>query len=138
MFKQVKSALIWYHLYKFRKTVISVAVLLAIVLFMQWIYSDVVEYLKLREKLELLDFILPLKWVIIFFNIGLSVLLVLRLFKTKEHEEKKDQSSSEIKEEIGVTREENSQAISSQLSQREKSFLNTKKLNSHADELVNR
>lgn len=138
MFKQVKSALIWYHLYKFRKTVISVVILLAIVLFMQWIYSDVVEYLKLREKLELLDVILPLKWAIIFFNIGLSVLLVLRLFKTKEQEEQKEEPIKQIKEEKKITREENSEAISEQLSEREKSFLHTKKLNSKADELINR
>ena len=66
MFKQVKSAFIWYHLYKFRKRVITIAMLLSVVLFSQWIYSDVVEYLTLRQKLDLLDIILPLKWVLSF------------------------------------------------------------------------
>ncbi len=141
MFKQVKSALIWYHLYKFRKTVIMVVLLLSSVLFSQWIYSDIVEYLTLREKLEYLDILLPLKWAVIFFNIALSVFLVLRLFKvedkevqTHKKETKKIAESKENKEKI-ETIEEVSKPT---LSKREESFLHTKKLNTHADRLVKR
>ena len=54
MFKQAKSAFIWYHLYKFWRTVVLIVLLLSVVFFSQWIYSDVVEYLTLRKKLEYL------------------------------------------------------------------------------------
>ena len=84
MFRQAKSAFIWYHLYKFRRTFLLIAFLLTIVLFSQWIYSDVVEYLQLRKKLEYLDVILPIKWAIIFFNMTLSVYLFLSLLGTHE------------------------------------------------------
>ena len=53
MFKQAKSAFIWYHL-KFWGRVVLIVLLLSVVFFSQWIYSDVVEYLTLRKKLEYL------------------------------------------------------------------------------------
>ena len=141
MFKQAKSAFIWYQLYKFRRTVIIVILLLSFVLFSQWIYSDVVEYLTLREKLEYLDILLPIKWSIIFFNIGLSAYLIVGLFKkdksfeVKDHKktpkvvketEKKERQKEEIKDE----------KVSSTLSEREKSFLYKKKLNNKAEKLI--
>ncbi len=135
MFRQVKSALLWYHLYKFRKTVMVVVLLLSIVLFSQWIYADIVEYLTLRDKLEYLDILLPLKWGVIFFNIALSVLLILRLFKTQENEEKnKEKYKEKVVEEI----KEIPSSKKASLNNREQSFLHTKKLNTHVDNLVKR
>ncbi len=128
MFKQAKSALIWYHLYKFRKTLIVVVLLLSMVLFSQWIYSDIVEYLKLRDKLQYLDILLPLKWGIIFFNIGLSVYLVLSLFKGEKKEDKKNTKKDEP-----IINEEKKEE---QFSDREKKFLYKKKLKNKADVLL--
>jgi len=121
MFKQAKSAFIWYQLYKFRKTVVLVVLLLCVVFFSQWIYSDVVEYLTLRKKLEYLDILLPIKWAVIFFNIGLSTYLVTSLFKQEKKQEIKEQKQSK-----------------ETLSDREASFLHSKKLNNKADSLINR
>lgn len=126
MYKNIKNAFVWYFLYKFRKTFTLIAVLLAIVLFSQWIYADVVEYLTLREKLIYLDIILPLKWGIIFFNIGLSVFLFLRLFKgEKENKQRKEKKS--------IHKEEDKK---DNLSAREKEFLYKKSLKNRADILV--
>ena len=90
MFKQVKSILLWSLLYRFRRRLTLVAVLLSIVLLSQWIYSDIVEYLTLTKKTTYLDYILPLKWIIIFFNIGFSVYLILSIFKVEKEQKSKN------------------------------------------------
>lgn len=138
MFKQAKSALIWYHLYKFKKTLIVVVLLLSMVLFSQWIYSDIVEYLKLRDKLQYLDILLPLKWGIIFFNIGLSVYLLLSLFKGEKKEEKKTtkKEQTQKKYEPRINEEKKEEKKEEQFSDREKKFLYKKKLKNKADVLL--
>jgi len=141
MFKQAKSAFIWYQLYKFRKTVVLVVLLLCVVFFSQWIYSDVVEYLTLRKKLEYLDILLPIKWAVIFFNIGLSTYLVTSLFKKEKKQEiKKEKVSVKSSKKEIVKKEEIKEQKQSKetLSDREASFLHSKKLNNKADSLINR
>jgi hypothetical protein len=90
MFKQVKSVFFWSLLYKFRKRLTIVFLLLSVVLLSQWIYSDIVEYLTLTDKAQYLDFVLPIKWLVVFFNISLSIYLILSLFKAKNKCELKD------------------------------------------------
>jgi len=139
MFKQAKSAFIWYHLYKFRKTVIFIVLLLSVVLFSQWIYSDVVEYLTLRKKLEYLDILLPIKWAIIFFNIALSAYLIITLFKKEKKEDLiRKEKKPEVKVQSNIKKEKDTSTSASTLSDREASFLHKKKLNNKADKLTNR
>ena len=126
MFKQVKSAVFWYYLFKFRKRVTFVALLLIIALFANIIYGDVVEYLKLKDKLQYLEIALISKWVIIIFNLVFSIYLLLTMFKNEEKIEekkvKKEKVCQPIKEE--------------KFTEREKEFLYKKKLQSKADFLV--
>ena len=124
MFKQVKSALFWYYLFKFRRRVILIVLLLVIAFFANAIYGDVVEYLKLKDKLDFLEIALISKWVIIIFNIVFSIYLVLTVFKKDE----KEQKIVEIKKEI-IPKEE-------KFTPREKEFLYKKKLQTKADILV--
>ena len=124
MFKQVKSALFWYYLFKFRRRVILIVLLLVVALFANAIYGDVVEYLKLKDRLEFLEIALILKWTIIIFNIVFSIYLVLTIFKKEE----KEQKNVEIKKEK-IPKEE-------KFTQREKEFLYKKKLKTKADLLV--
>lgn len=127
MFKQVKSAIFWYYLYKFRKRVVLIFLLLIIALFSNAIYSDVVEYLKLKEKLQYLEIALISKWLIIVFSLLFSIYLILTMFKKEEiEEEKKIKKSEPLKKE---SKEE-------KFTQREKEFLYKKKLQSKADFLV--
>ena len=127
MFKQVKSAIFWYYLYKFRKRVVLIFLLLIIALFSNAIYSDVVEYLKLKEKLLYLEIALISKWLIIIFSLVFSIYLILTMFKKEEiGEEKKIKKSEPLKKE---SKEE-------KFTQREKEFLYKKKLQSKADFLV--
>ena len=124
MFKQVKSALFWYYLFKFRRRVILIVLLLVIAFFANAIYGDVIEYLKLKDKLDFLEIALISKWVIIIFNIVFSIYLVLTVFKKDE----KEQKIVEIKKEI-IPKEE-------KFTQREKEFLYKKSLKSEADFLL--
>ena len=127
MFKQVKSAVFWYYLYKFRKRVTLIFLLLIIVLFANVIYADVVEYLKLKEKLEYLEIALLSKWLIIIFNIGISIYLILTLFK-------KEETGSSKKEKIV----EKETIKKEKFTQREKEFLNKKNIRSKADILLDK
>ncbi|UTJ07207.1 hypothetical protein [Arcobacter roscoffensis] len=131
MFKQVKSALFWYYLYKFRKRVILIALLLLIAIFANAIYSDIVEYLKLKDKLEFLELALIIKWMIVIFNLTFSIYLVLTLFKKTEVVTK-----NSIKEKN--TSNNKKMSSRSELTDREKSFLHKDKLKSKADYLVDK
>jgi len=127
VFKQVKSAIFWYYLYKFRKRVVLIFLLLIVALFSNAIYSDVIEYLKLKEKLQYLEIALISKWLIIIFSLLFSIYLILTMFKKEEiGEEKKIKKSEPLKKE---SKEE-------KFTQREKEFLYKKKLQSKADFLV--
>ena len=120
MFKQVKSIFIWSMVYRFRRRLVVIVILLSIVMLSQWIYSDVVEYLTLRELTSYLDIVLPLKWGIVFFSIALSTYLVLGIFKNTKKDEQKKRIVKPKTE--GLT-------------EREKSFI-TKELRSEAEILL--
>ena len=134
MFKQVKSALFWYYLFKFRRRVILIVLLLIVALFANAIYGDVVEYLKLKDKLAFLEMALISKWTIIIFNIVFSVYLLLTMFKKEEEiqVQKKDMKKSKEK----IKEQQKEEKKEEKFSQREKEFLYKKTLNTKADFLV--
>lgn len=115
MFKQIKSVFFWSMLYKFRKRLTFVAILLSIVLLSQWIYSDIVEYLALTKNTAYLSFVLLSKWLIILFNIALSAYLILTIFK-----------SDQVKEEAEIVKTDKKSNKKEPLSQREKEFMSKK------------
>ena len=123
MFKQMKSALFWYYLYKFRKRAIFIFFLLLVALFSGFIYGDVVEYLKLTQNIEYLKYVLVLKWFIIIFNSLLSIYLILTLFKNSEIQEK-----SSIKKDKVETK--------NSFTQRETELLHKKKLINKAENII--
>ena len=123
MFKQIKSALFWYYLYKFRKRAIFIFFLLLVALFSGFIYGDVVEYLKLTQNIEYLKYVLALKWFIIILNFLLSIYLILTLFKNSTNDEK-----SNIKKEKFETK--------NSFTQRETELLNKKKLTNKAENII--
>lgn len=137
MFKQVKSALFWYYLYKFRKRVTLVVLLLVIAIFANAIYGDVIEYLKLKDKLQYLEVALTSKWVIILFNLTFSIYLILTMFK-KEKEEKVKTEVKKTKKEKPVETKKEVLEKEEKFTDREKQFLYKKKLRSKADILVDK
>ncbi|MRI83113.1 MAG: hypothetical protein C6I00_01705 [Nitratiruptor sp.] len=80
MFRQLKSALIWYYLYRFRRRIALILTLVVLLFLSEYLYSDIVEYLQLRHKLEWLDYILPLKWLLIVFLLFSIFYLLLTIF----------------------------------------------------------
>ncbi len=134
MFKQVKSAFFWYYLYKFRRRVILIVLLLIMALFANAIYSDLVEYLKIKNKLEFLEIALLFKWSLIIFNVVFSVYLFLTMFKRDDETKVKNEN---IKEEKNIFKKEKKQEVSKEkFTDREKQFLYKKKLKNKADTLV--
>ncbi|MGJ0309728.1 hypothetical protein [Aliarcobacter cryaerophilus] len=123
MFKQMKSALFWYYLYKFRKRAIFIFFLLLVALFSGFIYGDVVEYLKLTENIEYLKYVLVLKWFIIIFNSLLSIYLILTLFKNSEIQEKSSVKKDKVETKNSFT-------------QRETELLHKKKLINKAENII--
>ena len=123
MFKQVKSALFWYYLYKFRKRAIFIFFLLLVALFSGFIYGDVVEYLKLTQNIEYLKYVLALKWFIIIFNSLLSIYLILTLFKNSENQEKSSVKKDKVETKNSFT-------------QRETQLLHKKKLINKAENII--
>jgi len=136
MFKQVKSALFWYYLYKFRRRFILISLLLIVAIFANAIYSDVIQYLTLKDKLQYLEIALIAKWFIIIFNIIFSIYLLLTLFKNKQKDEKVIKNTK--KQEV-ILKKEMKKKIKkdSKFTKREEEFLN-KKLRSKADQLIQR
>lgn len=128
MFKQLKSALFWYYLIKFRKRITLIILLFVIALFSNAIYSDVIEYLTLKEKLEYFEIVLISKWFIIIFNIVLSVYLLLTIFK-KEKTDIKVKTKKETKK---TKKDED------KFSKREQEFLYKKKIRNKADVLLDK
>jgi len=134
MFKQVKSAFFWYYLYKFRRRVLLVFLLLIIALFANAIYGDIVEYLKLKEKLQYLELALIIKWVTILFNLTFSTYLILTLFKKNEEEKKSEVKIKKTKPIKDIKENKNHDKFTD----REKQFLYKKKLKNKADILVDK
>ena len=123
MFKQMKSALFWYYLYKFRKRAIFIFFLLLVALFSGFIYGDIVEYLKLTQNIEYLKYVLALKWFIIIFNSLLSIYLILTLFKNSEIQEKSSVKKDKVETKNSFT-------------QRETELLHKKKLINKAENII--
>lgn len=123
MFKQMKSALFWYYLYKFRKRAIFIFFLLLVALFSGFIYGDIVEYLKLTQNIEYLKYVLVLKWFIIIFNSLLSIYLILTLFKNSEIQEKSSVKKDKVETKNSFT-------------QRETELLHKKKLINKAENII--
>ncbi|MFA9374179.1 MAG: hypothetical protein ACERKK_08470 [Poseidonibacter sp.] len=141
MFKQVKSAFFWYYLYKFRRRVIIIVLLLIVALFANAIYSDVIEYLKIKNKLEFLEIVLISKWSLIIFNIVFSVYLILTMFKKNDEVKNKENINKKKEQKRNIFKKEIKEDIQEELkpekfTQREKQFLHKKKLKSRADILL--
>lgn len=96
MFKQVKSAVFWYYLFKFRRRLTIIITLVLIAFFSNAIYTDIVEYLKLTNHLSYLKFVLFAKWFIIIFNLSFAIYLLLHIFKKEPKKEKFSKKEQEL------------------------------------------
>lgn len=135
MFKQFKSAFIWYAIFKWRKRLSIVAFLLLISIFSFVIYDDLVGYLRLTNQLEYLKYLLLAKWLIVFSSIISSLFLIKNIWrdnllsKNNKKELKKQQEAKQKAEEIKEMRV---------WANKEEYFLNKDHLQSEAEQLIAR
>lgn len=109
MIKGIKSAIFWTFIYKFRKRLALILMLIFLVLISQFIYTDVVEYLKLTKQEDIIGYALFAKWILSISCIFFAVYILFGLSKQKT------QKPKPLKEDED-----------SKLSDREKRFINKK------------
>lgn len=96
MFKEIRLMLILAMIYKNRNKFILLTINISILLLSQYIYDDIIEYLKLSNKTEFISYVLPIKWIIILLFISMSVNIIISLFKNSDKEDailKKDEEN---------------------------------------------
>jgi len=114
MFRQIKSAIFWYYLYRFRRRVALIVTLVVLIFISDSIYTDIVEYLRLTGKVGYLGVILPLKWIVILSSVFVIAYLILTLFSaTKE-------SASSKKEERPLPKKEKIRLSAQQIIERKR------------------
>lgn len=131
MFKLIRSTIFWTLLYKFRKKILLILALILVVFFSNFIYSDVVNYLSLTSQTQLIKYALITKWIILLSSLLVIAALVFNIFNSKNI--KKD----EVKNAKILESKPKNQIKSSDLSEREKSFLN-KKIRSKTEILMDK
>jgi len=65
MFRQIKSAIIWSYIYRFRSLLVKILAAIIVIGVIEYIYGDVVEYFRLTKKVEYLWIVLMIKWILI-------------------------------------------------------------------------
>ncbi|RAZ60096.1 hypothetical protein [Campylobacter hyointestinalis] len=109
MIKGIKSAIFWTFIYKFRKRLVLILMLIFLVLISQFIYTDIVEYLKLTKQEDIIGYALFAKWILSISCIFFAVYILFGLSKQRV------QKPKPLKEDED-----------SKLSDREKRFINKK------------
>lgn len=135
MFKQFKSALIWFYVIKFRRRLFLIAILLSVALLANYIYADIVEYLTTTDKLHLLIFALLFKWAVIFSSIFGIIYSLLTMFKSSKDDlnsKSKNKASFFAKSSKTQKTKQKQQAPEEQQAQKNQNF------NSRELELINK
>ncbi|KAB0614240.1 hypothetical protein [Campylobacter hyointestinalis] len=83
MIKGIKSAIFWTFIYKFRKRLALILMLIFLVLISQFIYTDVVEYLKLTKQEDIIGYALFAKWILSISCISFVVYILFGLSKQR-------------------------------------------------------
>ncbi len=65
MFRQIKSAIIWSYIWRFRSLLAKIFVAIVVIAVLEFVYKDVVEYLRLTKNVEYLWIALVAKWAVI-------------------------------------------------------------------------
>lgn len=87
MFKQIKSALIWLYIIKFRRKLFFISIFLIVAFLSNYIYVDIANYLTAINKTHLLIYALLFKWLLIFFSVSTAVFFILSMFKPSKKEQ---------------------------------------------------
>jgi predicted membrane protein len=135
MFKQFKSMFLLAWLYRFRKKLTAIIVLFVAAFLLDWLFSDLVDFLKSTQQTKYLNYLFLSKWVLILLSIGFAFYLIFTIFKVEFKTEKKNKTQLPTQKKTRQTTAK--KATKAKLTEREKSFL-TKKPRSKAEILLDR
>ena len=97
MFRQIKSAIIWTYIYRFRKLLLKFLVVLILVIFIEYLYQDVIEYLNISKNVSLIPYILFFKWIILLIFFIYILFSVRKIFVKKSDNKAENKKVSEKK-----------------------------------------
>ena len=83
MFRQIKSALIWAYIYKYRSLLVKMVIVVILLAFIEYIYRDIVEYLRLANRIDMLPAVLIGKWTLFTAGVGYILYLFLTFHKKR-------------------------------------------------------
>lgn len=109
MFRQIKSAIIWTYIYRFRKLLLKVFVALLFFVIIEFIYRDIMEYLRLSHNISLLPYILFIKWALYMLIVLFTIFIFYKTFSRKGDNKEKSEKKSDkkmSKKELALTAEQ--------------------------------
>jgi len=96
MFRQIKSAIIWSYIWRFRSLLAKILIAIASIVVLEFVYKDIVEYLHLTNNVKYLGIVLIIKWILILAILGYIGFFVWRL-KTRKTNKKKANTIGDTK-----------------------------------------
>ena len=119
-----KSAMYYTFFRKYGKKFALVFSIISFIVLVNFIYSDIVEYLTLNDMKENLIYALLTKWLLILIGIGSIIYIIKSAISSKE----KPVQNKEVKAE--------SETIKKPMSSIEKDIVGKDELKSHGDKLI--
>ncbi len=96
MFRQIKSAIIWAYIYRFRILLFKILIAFVIALIIEYVYRDIIEFLQVSKQIEFLLYILVVKWLLLLAIVLYLFFSIYQVFKkqkdehTMKHNKKKE------------------------------------------------
>ncbi len=81
MFRQIKSAIIWAYIWRFRKLLFKLAIIALLIFIIQYFYADVVEYLRYSHRENKIFEALLLKWGAIVALLVIAIYFIAQALK---------------------------------------------------------
>lgn len=119
-----KSAMYYTFFRKYGKKLALVLSIIAFIILVNFIYSDIVEYLTLNDMKENLIYVLLIKWLLVLISIGSIIYIIRSSIISKE--------KSAIKKEVKAETE----SIKKPISSIEEDIIVKSELKSHGDKLI--
>ena len=94
MFRQIKSAILWAYIWRFRKLLLRLAIIALLIFLIEYFYADVVEYLRYSHRQNRIFEALIIKWIAIAALLGLALFFILQATKKPKGSEAKKPSKS--------------------------------------------
>ncbi|SMC09644.1 hypothetical protein [Nitratiruptor tergarcus] len=106
MFRQLKSAIIWTYVYRYRSLLFKTVVILLLLILIEFIYRDIVQYLQMAKKIEYMPYILFGKWSLFFGALLYLIMNTKKSLKKSEKMQKSDENKKHKSKQQKLTKKE--------------------------------